>query len=114
MNVSALIPFVCPVDRLPLVKGVNTLRCVNGHNFDVAREGYCNLLLVQQKRTLDPGDNQKMVAARQRFLDAGHFTKIADQLFEIVSKIATKFKADNPLRIVDAGCGVKRAFNTHP
>ena len=97
--------FVCPLDNLLLHREKNSLRCDKGHTYDVAREGYCNLLLVQEKASLDPGDNQVMVAARRRFLDGGHFTPIADRLGRIVFEIAGKNHRSNPLRVVDAGCG---------
>ncbi len=105
MKISAFTNFVCPVEGLSLLRSANSLHCVKGHNFDVAREGYCNLLLVQQKKTLNPGDNKEMVAARGRFLGGGHFTRIADKLFEIVGTIVAESKGSGHLRIVDAGCG---------
>lgn len=105
MKISAFNSFVCPVDGLPLVKNTQSLRCEKGHEYDIAREGYYNLLLVQQKASLDPGDSKEMVAARRRFLDSGHFTPVADKLFEIVSGIASGIKKNVSLRIVDAGCG---------
>ena len=105
MNVSALRSFVCPVDGRPLFKENNSLRCDKGHVYDLAREGYYNLLLVQQKASLDPGDNKDMVAARRRFLDGGFFAPIAERLFKIVGEVATKAGNKAPLRIVDAGCG---------
>jgi 23S rRNA (guanine745-N1)-methyltransferase len=105
LNVSALKGFVCPVDGGVLVKKNHSLRCDKGHVFDLAREGYCNLLLVQQKASRDPGDNKAMVAARRRFLDSGHFVPVADYLFEMVCDIVIKDHSKKPLRIVDAGCG---------
>ncbi len=104
MKVSALSSFVCPVEGRLLFKGNNSLRCEKGHGYDLAREGYYNLLLVQQKASLDPGDNKEMVAARWRFLEGGYFTPIVERLFKIVAEMA-KIKRQGPLRIVDAGCG---------
>ena len=98
MKVSAFNEFVCPVDGLALLQDGKTLSCAKGHVYDIAREGYCNLLLVQQKASLDPGDNKEMVAARRRFLDGGYFEPIADKLCEMIPR-------DKDLRIVDAGCG---------
>ena len=68
----------CPLDGCPLAPSEKTWRCENGHSFDVARQGYVHLLPVQKKRSLDPGDSKEMVAARQRFLNAGFYTKIAE------------------------------------
>ena len=98
MKVTAFNDFVCPIDGLALVQGAKALSCRKGHVFDLAREGYCNLLLVQQKGSLDPGDNKEMVAARRRFLDGGYFEPIADKLFAMIPR-------EKNLRIVDAGCG---------
>lgn len=93
------------MDGLPLLKENNSLRCDKGHVFDFAREGYCNLLLVQQKASLDPGDKKDTVAARRRFLDTGFFLPIAECMFKIISEIVQKSEKKEALRIVDAGCG---------
>ena len=34
----------CPVCGAPLVLGEKVYTCPQGHSFDVARQGYCNLL----------------------------------------------------------------------
>ena len=73
-------------------------RCEQGHCFDVARQGYVNLLPVERKHSLHPGDTKEQVAARKRFLDAGYYTPIA----EAVKKI---LQAEAPKTILDAGCG---------
>lgn len=87
--------FVCPLDGLPLRREENSLRCEEKHTFDLAREGYCNLLPVQNKASANPGDSKEMVAARKRFLDAGFYQPIAE-------KVASLAKGE---RVVDAGCG---------
>lgn len=74
--------------------------CENGHCFDVARQGYVNLLTVQQKHSLHPGDTAQMVAARRRFLDAGYYRPIADALTDAVRQFAP-----NAESVLDAGCG---------
>jgi 23S rRNA (guanine745-N1)-methyltransferase len=85
---------------LPLQRVANYLCCEQKHTYDFAKEGYCNLLLVQQKASSDPGDNKEMVAARKRFLDAGFYSPIAEKLAEIVGKTTS-----SQSRTVDAGCG---------
>lgn len=77
------IPFTaltCPLDNDPLAREGNSWRCTNGHCFDIAKQGYTNLLPVQNKRTLDPGDSKEMVAARLRFLNAGFYQPIAETI----------------------------------
>lgn len=110
MHVAAATHFACPIDGTPLQAAANALKCGQGHNFDRAREGYCNLLLVQHKASRDPGDSRDMVAARRRILDAGLYATIADCMFAIVRTLARQAGAPETgagatLRIVDAGCG---------
>ena len=42
-----------------------SLGCAEGHRFDLARQGYVNLVPA-------PGDTAAMVSAREAFLGAGH------------------------------------------
>ncbi|QEW07662.1 putative RNA methyltransferase [Nitrincola iocasae] len=94
----------CPVCSDPLQPGADNkqLRCINGHSFDRARQGYWNLLLPQRKRSKAPGDNEAMVQARQRFLDQHHYQPIADAVCAI--GLHATDSVDNPV-ILDLGCG---------
>lgn len=109
MKVDGWKEFACPMDGLPLVREGGSLRCEKAHTFDFAKEGYCNLLLVQQKGSPDPGDNKEMVAARKRFLDAGHFQPIAEKTFDFVLLLSMENQLQSGpgahFRIVDSGCG---------
>jgi 23S rRNA (guanine745-N1)-methyltransferase len=107
MHVSAAANLACPLDGLALVREGGVLRCVHGHSFDVAREGYCNALAVQHKASLDPGDSREMVAARRRFLDSGAYAPIAGAVFEVLRGCATARRdtAGRPFHVLDAGCG---------
>ena len=91
----------CPLDGEPL-SGNGSLRCSNGHSFDVARQGYIHLLPVQNKKSKEPGDSKAMVEARGRFLDAGIYQPISDMVNRTVSSYlsATLLPC-----VVDAGCG---------
>lgn len=103
----SLIPFdalACPLDGDPLSQSGNSWRCEAGHSFDAARQGYVHLLPVQKKRSRDPGDSKDMVAARQRFLSAGHYEAISDALNQAVAGTLSAARAE-PVRILDAGCG---------
>lgn len=92
----------CPLDAKPLTQLGNSLCCADGHSFDIARQGYANLLPVQNKRSRDPGDSREMVAARQRFLSAGHYQSIADAVAGAVLAALPKVSMASCL---DAGCG---------
>ena len=95
----------CPIDGMPLVVVDTARRCPEGHVFDIAREGYCNLLLVQHKASRDPGDSKEMVAARHRFLAAGHFAPIAEAVGACVLGLLPAKPDASPTTVLDAGCG---------
>ncbi|MEU4777628.1 putative RNA methyltransferase [Micromonospora sp. NPDC023633] len=71
----------CPVCAEPLTEvatgGARALRCPRRHSFDVARQGYVNLLAGRAPHT---GDTAEMVAARADFLAAGHYDLISTAL----------------------------------
>ena len=92
----------CPIDGERLTLEEKQLRCVNGHSFDLARQGYVNLLPVQHKRSKHPGDSKEMVAARQRFLDTGVYAPVADLLSATLHTAISE--VDQPC-CLDAGCG---------
>jgi 23S rRNA (guanine745-N1)-methyltransferase len=71
-------------------------RCGAGHCFDVAREGYVNLLPVQQKKSLSPGDTLESLQARRRFLAGGFYQPLRDALVELIAPCQT---------LIDLGCG---------
>lgn len=102
MSITSFQALACPLDGVPLRCDGSTWRCAAGHSFDIASQGYINLLPVQKKRSLDPGDSKEMVAARRRFLNAGFYRPIADAVSQAVL-------ADLPLdtfaSCLDAGCG---------
>lgn len=91
----------CPLDGESLTQQSGIWCCAQGHTFDIARQGYVHLLPVQHKRSRDPGDSKAMVAARKRFLDAGHYQPIADHVTQAVWANATT----PSLSCLDAGCG---------
>lgn len=76
---------VCPHCGESLAEADRSLRCVNGHTFDVAKQGYVNLL-PGDART-GTADTPAMVAARDAFLGKGHYTPIADALAEAAARL---------------------------
>ncbi|MDI4637151.1 MULTISPECIES: putative RNA methyltransferase [Halomonadaceae] len=110
MNTIPFQALACPLDGDLLHRSGSTWRCGVGHSFDIAKQGYVHLLPVQKKRSHDPGDSKEMVAARQRFLNAGHYRPIA----EAVSRVALSHLENDVPRddagiaspsCLDAGCG---------
>jgi 23S rRNA (guanine745-N1)-methyltransferase len=82
----------------PLVCGERACVCANRHSFDVARSGYVNLLQPQDKKSKNPGDTAEAVAARRRFIDAGHVQPLVEAIVQ-----ALPLGAGDAL--LDAGCG---------
>lgn len=64
----------CPVCAGGLTRRTGVVGCGAGHRYDVARQGYLTLLGAGSR--IDTGDTADMVAARQEFLDAGHFAPL--------------------------------------
>ena len=90
---------LCPLCGMPLTREERVWRCENRHSFDIARQGYVNLLPVQQKRSLQPGDTKEQVASRRVFLDGGFYGPIRDEL----CRLAKDHSCTGP--ILDIGCG---------
>ena len=91
--------FCCPVCQLPLHVDSRTLKCPLKHTYDVAKEGYVNLLLPQHRKSSDPGYNAQMIRARNVFFRGRHYERLADS-------IATTITLQNNVHVmVDAGCG---------
>lgn len=80
-------PLTCPICNAPLLRTDNTYRCVTGHSFDIAREGYVNLLPPQHRTRGMEGDMPEMLRARRRFLEAGYFAPLLKLLAERVAGI---------------------------
>ena len=92
--------FVCPLCGRPLTRAEKSCTCPGGHNFDLAREGYCNLLPVNQKHSKAPGDDQAMAAARSAFLSKGYYAPLQEAL----CALAVSMTGEAPT-VLDAGCG---------
>ena len=93
-----MLPIICPVCRSELDQQPKVWSCINRHSFDVAREGYVNLLLAQQKNSPSPGDSAESLQARRAFLEAGHYAPLRETLRSLVQGFGSQ-------RILDLGCG---------
>ena len=95
-KVVPVVIFCCPVCGAGLERDAQVLRCANGHAFDVARQGYVNLLLAQHRRSADPGYSQDMITSRHEFFAAGHYRRLADAIAEEI--IAYLPEAGGPVK----------------
>ena len=89
---------MCPVCRQVLQLHDRTWRCASNHSYDVAKQGYVNLHVVQHKHSKNPGDTPASVQARRAFLSAGHYAPLQQV---VVQKIRT-LRIEN---LLDIGCG---------
>jgi 23S rRNA (guanine745-N1)-methyltransferase len=68
------------------------VRCAQGHSFDLAKQGYVNLVPGN-------GDTAEMVEAREAFLAAGHFRRLTGALVEEALGVEARGA------VVDVGAG---------
>jgi 23S rRNA (guanine745-N1)-methyltransferase len=67
----------------------------------VARSGYVNLLQPQDRKSPNAGDSREAVAARQRFLAAGHEAPFVRALLYTVAGLGLPVRPT----VLDVGCG---------
>ena len=96
--------FRCPVchEALSADDDDKTWRCANRHSYDVARDRTVHLLPAGHGKTRVVGDSAEMLAARQRFLGAGHYRALTNALANVV---VTAVSSTPSAFVVDLGCG---------
>lgn len=99
-NTTSLPSYLCPVcgSSLQLTASTKSYACQNNHHFDLAKEGYLNLLPVQYKHSNDPGDNKTMMQSRRKFLEVGYYEPLAKALSMFI-------EVNKPDQLLDLGCG---------
>ncbi len=97
-------PYTCPICQAPLKQHSPSkgYYCENKHHFDMAKEGYLNLLPVQHKKSKEPGDSRAMMRSRRNFLEAEFYLPMAKAIASIIDKHRSK---SPPMHILDMGCG---------
>lgn len=97
-------PYICPICQAPLKQHQPSkgYYCENKHHFDMAKEGYLNLLPVQHKKSKDPGDTRAMMRSRRNFLEAEFYLPLAKRIAAIIDKYRSN---TSPIHILDMGCG---------
>lgn len=83
MSIDAALDLLCcPSCRQQLARAGGSVSCPSGHSFDLAKQGYLNLL---GRAAPEHADTAEMLAARSRFLTAGFFEPVSDALSEALS-----------------------------
>jgi 23S rRNA (guanine745-N1)-methyltransferase len=93
--------YQCPICHSALIEQPTLWRCASGHSFDIAKEGYVNLMPVQHKRSKEPGDSAEMMQARRAFLDGGFYQPLSLAVEHAFSDYLTNSAAT----LLDIGCG---------
>ena len=77
---------ICPVcsERLSLKE--RCYKCENNHSFDLAKEGYVNLLTGNHKDGSLIGDNKEMAKSRKAFLEKGYFDSLKNFLVSYIKE----------------------------
>lgn len=95
---------MCPVCRQSLNLAANSWHCEKGHHYDVAKQGYVNLHVVQHKHSKTPGDTAESVLARREFLQTGAYQPLQLAVVELLQQL-------KPKAVLDIGCG--EGYYTH-
>lgn len=92
--------FCCPVCGEILTRQEGRYACPAGHSFDIAKEGYVNLLPANQQHSKAPGDDKTMASARTRFLEGGWYEPLRSKLCQLAGEALPEGGS-----LLDAGCG---------
>lgn len=76
---------ICPVCSKKLEFADRSAKCENGHCFDLAREGYVNLLRSSRPGDLI-GDDKASARCRRDFLNKGYYKILQDELCRIFAE----------------------------
>jgi 23S rRNA (guanine745-N1)-methyltransferase len=98
----------CPICHSAFKENPQGLVCNNRHQFDRSKEGYFNLLPVQNKNSLTPGDTKEQLKSRRDFLESGFFEPLKSKILSLMDPSSKS--------VLDLGCGegyFTRALATH-
>lgn len=84
----------CPICKTSLSKINRTYKCTNNHSFDIAKQGYTNLLINQSSKI--KGDSKEMLEARNTIQENGFYEPLLQKIIEVLP---------NHKNILDIGCG---------
>lgn len=95
--------FACPICTCPMGVGEETsLRCFNNHSFDLARQGYVNLLAGGGKSSRY---DSKLFTARLALAREGFFINLQRAIESLIVQFTPNLTEDAPLVLIDMGCG---------
>jgi len=92
--------YSCPVCKQPLALEEKSYKCEIGHCFDIAKEGYVNLLVANKKNSKNPGDTKEAVTARRNFLEKGYFEPLVEGIKTMIEDLGPE-----GITLLDSCCG---------
>lgn len=94
--------FQCPICYSTLYVKNFSLMCHNRHTFDIAKQGYVNLL----NRTVKTNYNRQLFVARKQIIkETLLFEKLHQEIAHVIIKNRNDVKVATQENILDAGCG---------
>ncbi len=104
-NIDNKILLTCPIcgENLQKESESKVYKCEQNHSYDIAKQGYVNLLISNMKRSKNPGDSKDMVLARVDFLRRGFYKKISHKINEVICEYFKDSKEKIDILVV--GCG---------
>ncbi|OAN18664.1 23S rRNA (guanine(745)-N(1))-methyltransferase [Photobacterium jeanii] len=94
-------PYQCPLCHQSLNTTTHSWHCENNHQFDLAKEGYVNLMPAHHKSSKNPGDNKEMMQARRFFLNSDHYETLRQNVVSALREHMVSSATD----LLDIGCG---------
>ena len=79
----------CPVCQEKLIKIDNTFKCEKNHSYDISSKGYTNMLLANQRHSINPGDSKEMILSRVRFLEKDYYHILRKTILDTINKYAS-------------------------
>src|SRR5699024_6724680 len=92
--------FQCPICHTSMtVKALKSLTCSNNHSFDLAKQGYLNLLTKQ----IPTHYTKKLLASRRHVItESDFFTSLHEKMIDVIRE---QTEAKENLRLIDMGSG---------
>lgn len=99
--------FACPVcsSEMHVSEAPAQFCCSQGHSFDFARQGYLNLMLANQRNSLQAGYDMATLRARKTMLENGLFAPLIESLQQMTVNIARQKTQWQQLSLLDVGSG---------
>lgn len=90
--------FICPICHEALMLAVSSLKCNNGHNFDISSKGIVNLINTSKYKRSEIY-NKDLFLNRREFILNDFYSEV----YDIISEVIKENKLNKV--VLDAGCG---------